>query len=255
MKNIKTIVIVVLLTTIILMATDFFEFEKPNKASQYPPSLDFKAAVESAMDEILPDKVLNLLWKNTFHWLTLFESVDGFVQTIVGTGTVTLDGNDVVLATSAVANDSVDLAKEPSWLGLATFSQRSFMRSAVVVNSITSQEIYIKVGRSDTQGYGFKIINGSLYGTTHSGTTESTVLLQTISISTAYQLEARYLPSDKVVFFVDTIEKGVLTTNLPSPAVTANDKLMTLRVKTTTTAARNMQVSYFEYLQRRNILQ
>jgi len=187
--------------------------------------------------------------------LTLFESVDGFVQTIVGTGTVTIDGNDVVLATSATTNDSVNLAKEPSWLGLATFSQRSFMRSAVVVNSITNQEIYIKVGRNDTQGYGFKIINANLYGTTHDGTTESTVLLQTISAATAYQLEARYLPSDKVVFFVDTVEKGVLTVNLPSPVITANDKLMTLMVKTTTTAARTIQVSYFEYLQKRNILQ
>ena len=244
---------------IVFIMKDYI-FEEPNQARSqvspfYPSIIDFKMAVDQTLNELLSDKVLDLLWKNTFHWLTFFESVDGFVQTIVGTGTVAIDGNDVVLATSATTNDSVNLAKEPSWLGLATFSQRSFMRSAVVVNSITNQEIYIKVGRNDTQGYGFKIINANLYGTTHDGTTESTVLLQTISAATAYQLEARYLPSDKVVFFVDTVEKGVLTVNLPSPVITANDKLMTLMVKTTTTAARNMQISYFEYLQKRNILQ
>lgn len=247
-KNITIIVLALIITTNIARSN----------MTYYPPNEDFKNAVRQALDEMLPEKTLDLIWKKTFHWLTLFEGVDnannGFVNNIVGTGTIVYSGNDLILTTSAAANDITETRKEPSWQGLVTFSQRSFMRSSLVINSTTNQEIYIKVGRFDTQGYGFKVTNATLAGTTHSGSAESTVNLQALSTGTAYQLEARYLPSKGVIFFVDGIEKGSLSTNLPSPAVTVNSYIMTLRVKTTTTAARNMQVSHFEYLQARNIL-
>lgn len=235
--------------------------EKLNKPAQltYPLDSESQRIMEKFVDEFLPDKIYDILWKNVFHWSTLFESKTGYSEVFTGAGSVTLDGTDINIATGGSTNDSSDLRKEPTWQGVITFSQRSFMRAGFNISDVTSQEIYIKVGRSASQGYGFKITDGNLYGVTHNGSSESTVLLQALSAGQAYVVEARYLPGQRVVFFASTpttilTEKGSLTTTLPSPANAVNTQLMCLRVKTTTTASRSMDVSHFEYFQTRNVL-
>jgi hypothetical protein len=109
--------------------------------------------------------------------------------------------------------------------------------------------------------YGFKIVDGVLYGCTrNSGATESTVQLQTLSNKTAYVVEARYFPSDKVIFSVmnnSTLkmeEKGVITTNLPLPTNTNTETWYGFEISTDTTppkVAHTVQLngSFLEYLQ------
>lgn len=251
-KIILTVVLAVLMIIVITMATDKFFFETPNEPSVYPPSQDLKAAVSQILDESLADKIFDTVWKNTFHWITFFESLDGFN---FNTG-ATLDGSGshAQLATSNVLNNEVEINKQPSWQGLITFSRKSYFRTNISFTDIADQTIYVTVGNKDTTNYyGFKVIDASLYGVTYDGTTEKTVLLQTIT-ATTFNLEARYLPGDKVVFLVESTEKGVISSNLPVPLETANIQLMDIRIKTTTTAIKTIQVSFFEYFQARNIL-
>ena len=137
---------------------------------------------------------------------------------------------------------------------MITFSRKSYFITNISFTDIADQTIYVTVGNKDTTNYyGFKVIDASLYGVTYDGTTEKTVLLQTIT-ATTFNLEARYLPGDKVVFLVESTEKGVISSNLPVPLETANIQLMDIRIKTTTTAIKTIQVSFFEYFQARNIL-
>lgn len=209
-----------------------------------------KKIIEKTVDEFLEDKIFDLIWKKTFHWTTFFESLDGFSTS----GTVTVDEDDVLLTTGASDGDSANIIKTPSWQGLITFSQQSYWRTAIEVSSVAAVTKYLIVGGlASGSYYGFKIVDDSLKGVSYDGSTEKTVDLLTISTST-YNIEARYLPRNKIIFLVESAERGVITENLPSPADVANAKLFEFKVTTNENVAKSMQVSFFEYLQSRNIL-
>lgn len=254
MKKIAILLAVVLIfqaVILIKMTTDNFNFESTAQAAS-PINPETKSQVSQMLDELLPDKIFDLIWKKTFHWITFFESFDGFALSATAP---TIGSANISLTTSGALNNEVEISKPPLFQGLITFSQRSAFRTTINLSVITNQTAYITVGNKDsTHYYGFKISNATLYGVSYDGSTENAVTLATISASTAYTIEARYTPTDKVVFFVDTIEKGVSKVNLPSPVVTANAQLMDIRIKATQAEAKTLQVSFFEYLQRRNIL-
>lgn len=211
-------------------------------------------------NEFFAEKLMELTWKKTFHYLTLFDSLDGFDQVFSGAGTIAYPGSTdasyVILTTGATSTDATTMRKTSALNGLITFSQRSFMRASFVATASTTQEAYVKVGTFDGQGYGFKIVDGAIWGTTHNGSTEatSTASLQTIAANTAYQLEARYSPDVQVIFFVNATERGSISSILPSSTIAANPDLMTFRIKTTANSARSIQTSHFEYLQYRDVL-
>lgn len=248
MKNKQTILMVVLTIAVLFLMGDKYIFEKPNQSGQ--PSVDFKVQVSQALNELLPEKIFDLVWKKTFHYLTTFESLDGF--TLVGVPTIT--GGYIDLTTSNVTNNEIEVDKQPAYQGLITFSERSYFRSNISFSNTTNQTIYLTVGNKDTGNYyGFKVVNDTLYGVSQDGTTEKTILLQTIT-NTLYNLEARYMPSDKIVFLVDSVEKGTINTNLPTPTLGANVQLMDLRIKTTANEVKTMRASFYEYLQKRSVL-
>ncbi len=257
MKKLVLLFITVALITI-YMTDDFFKPTQQN--NQYPPNVDFKRAVEGVLDEVLADRIFDAVWKNTFHYITFFESLDGFTNSAV----VIADAQ-LTFTTGATTNDLARVVKQPDNQGVITFSQPSRMRSTVDIDQTTAQTIYITVGNvvSGAQGYGFKIVNDSIYGVTHNGSAETTKLLQTLSVDTEYNFEARYLPEVGVSFWIDDstttpatliTEKGRITATLPSPAAVNNDNLMNITITTNANAAKVMRMSYFEYLQKRNIL-
>ena len=217
----------------------------------YPPSEDFKSAVKSVIDDILIDKIFDTIWKKTFHYITFFESFDGF-----SVGDAAIAHDHLTLTTQATTNDTATVVKQPDLQGRLTFSQSSRFASGFQADQITNQTVYLTIGGvvSGNEGYGFKIINGNLYGVTHDGTTENTILLQTISASTGYNIEARYIPSDKVIFLVNSIEKGVISSNLPIPDLTASVNLVNIRITANADAAKVLKISFWEYFQKRNVL-
>ena len=223
---------------------------------KYPLDPQSKEIIQKTVDEFLDHKIHNNLWKRTFHFMTFFESLDGFY---VAADASSIDKNEVSISTSAVLNNVAILSKLPSWQGLITFSQKSFMRTAFVVNSISDVTAYFIIGNlSSGEYYGFKLVDDTLKGVSYDGTTESTVDLKTISASTIYGIEARFYPNDKVVFYIDTEEVGVINTNLPSGitagVAVANTYLFEINLKNTATAVKTLQFSFFEYLQHRNVL-
>lgn len=222
----------------------------------YPLSYTDQKSVEKTTDIYMPDKVFEMMWKKLFHWITFFESLDGYTITNVGSSSSAVDGTQILMTTGAIANDSTTVLKSPSFQGLITFSQDSNMRSNFTVNHESNYEHYIVLGSltGGQGGYGFKISDGSIYGYTNDGSSTSSILLQAISTSTIYSIEARYRVNSNVIFYIDNVEVGILSTTLPSPVATPNITLMTLKAKTTDANAKNIQISFFEYLQRRNVL-
>ena len=72
---------------------------------------------------------------------------------------------------------------------------------------------------------GFKVIDAVLYGTVANGTTESTLDLGIIDTMTEYTLEVVFdptLPIPEARFYVDKVDKGSITTNLPTGTLMAD---------------------------------
>ncbi|MCH7640975.1 hypothetical protein IID22_02110 [Patescibacteria group bacterium] len=112
--------------------------------------------------------------------------------------------------------------------------------------------------------FGFKISNSTngnsvalLQGVCRdsSGGGEATVDLQNVSNNTAYMVEARYLPSNKVIFLVQNNttlkmeEKGVITTNLPDPTNTNTEAFYGMEITRVNGHAVQLLGSFFEYQQ------
>jgi len=218
----------------------------------YPIDQQSKKIIEQAVDEFLENKVFDLIWKKTFHWITFFESLDGFD---ISASSTSFTGSSLTLITSEVSENVAYAKKQPTQQGLITFSQKSHMRSAFQMSSVADVTAYILVGSTGGGSYyGFKVVNNSLKGVSYDGTTEKTVDLQTIIAATIYGIEARYSPTDKIIFLVDAVEKGVINENLPSRAEVANILPLEFRIRTDTTAEKRLTFSFWEYLQSRNIL-
>ena len=251
----KTILIVALSAIIlglIIIMIDNFEFEpKQNNQSFYPPSVDFKQAVDATLTEKLPDRIFDLVWKKTFHYSTFFESIDGFTKTA---GTTLTNDQYITFLTTNVSGNTQSLEKKPLYQGLITFSQKSYFRSDLYFVNNTAQTIYLIVGQKTGDAYGFKVINGTIYGVSRNGSNETTISLGSITAGDDMNLEARYYPNDKVIFLTDSVEKGSLTTNLPSPAEAASQFLFYADITTNEAVAKEIRMSFFEYQQFRNIL-
>lgn len=217
---------------------------------KYPLDEQSKNIIKQAVGEIIEEDIHSLIWKKTFHWITFFESLDGFATT----GTVVADKDKVLFTTGAVSGNSANMVKTPAWQGIITFSQKSYWRTNIAVDTITAVTEYLVVGSlSSGSYYGFKTVNDSLKGVSYDGTTEKTVDLMTVAVA-SYNLEARYTPSNKIVFYVNGDERGTIMVNLPSPVATPNVNLFEFKITTNATGAKTMQVSFFEYLQSRNVL-
>jgi len=63
---------------------------------------------------------------------------------------------------------------------------------------------------------GFKVVGNVLYGTVADGTAESTLTIETLAAGVGRLLEAVLFPGVEARFWVDGVDKGALTTNLPS---------------------------------------
>ena len=253
----------------------FQELQKVVKEIQtqrlpYNLDVESKKVIKKTVDEFSSDDVFDSIRQKVFNWITLFDSIDGYGKTGIGTATVTLTGSGgVLLNTGATApGDYEEVDKTIANKSLLSFSQKSYLRAIFQYSAngdATKGTGYIVVGDfagGVTPGwYGFKIASSNLYGVCHDGTTEATVLLVAgIANPSTYLVEARFEPSNKVVFLVgpaiyqlgnDLIEMGTLTVNLP-PASSEHSTVMFLRMATSEAAAKFLNVNYYEYAQNRN---
>lgn len=256
------------------MASNSFPFERPRQASVYPPSVDFEQAVSASLDKVLGEKVMDEVWNN-FYLYESFSSMEGSTgdNTFENAGSVALTLNGWEIATEAdvtaasflqkaqiptLGGSSVGLNKNLSWGQRQRFRGNFSFADTTDANDPKFTAYYVR-GATPQSSYahpyfGFKIINTSLYGVVNGGS-ESTVLLQTVANATAYIVEARYFPGDKIIFYVmnNTTrrmeEKGTLNTNLPSPINTNTETFYGFEITRTDNHTVQLLGSFFEYLQ------
>lgn len=186
--------------------------------------------------------------RNDFHWLPVFESLDGYPNT----GTVTISSSGFVrLATAGTTNATSTMSKQLAYSsGLLTWNKNRKMRTMFDPVTTAAQLIYILVGNRANNDYmGFKIIDNTIYGVSNNGS-ESTLNCGTFTTPVAgIALEFRFFTTDRVDYYVDNVFKGSIKTNLPIGTTTYANQVMDLYIKTTEDVAKNIDISYWDFWQ------
>ena len=199
-------------------------------------------------------------WEDYFYWLFLIDSLDAVRQYTTGTATITYATARHLLTmnTGTTVNSVARLEKQQDYLGdiLLRWDKKRKIRTVISVDQITDITVFLCSGYNiiatpTTEHVGFKIINDSLYGTVADGTTEATLLLQTIGTG-VYTLECVFDPSiPECRFFVDGVDKGAITTNLPTTAWTGEYILMHVAIENTAPADKRLNFAMWEFWQDR----
>lgn len=234
---------------------------------KYPLDQESLKAIVSALEGKTDtfDLVLELIWRKMFIWETFFESLDGF-EKIVSTGaSITPEGGQIVFLTGNTAGNFARLYKKPYWQGVSTFFKKNGFRTTFILDSNSNVEAYFTLGENDVDHshYGFKVVNNVLKGISNSGdgSPDAEVNLLTINSSVVYNIEARYYPKEKIVFYVNyrgseqasIYEKpaGMITTNLPKDKRTPNRMIMDVQIKTIDGVNKTLKMSYWQFFQSR----
>ena len=204
------------------------------------------------------------LWRKTFEWTTLFESLDGFGQAGSAGATIELDGDKLLLRTGATSSNFARVYKQPTYQGVITFYKKNGFRTNFLIDSVANVEAWITMGSSDPtqKHYGFKIENNILKGVVGNGSAETYKDLLTIEANKIYNIEARYYPGEKVIFYVKGPTApatyniyaepiGIITTNLPPNTPVVNLMLMDIRVQTNAAAEKQLYMSFWQFIQSR----
>lgn len=231
----------------------------------YPLSAQDKQILKDAMRSIIPDIIIDVVWDRYFYWAMAFDSVtEGWATSIAGSGTggaVSFTGGIATLTSHNVSGDVTSVEKNSN-NDLIDWSKHSRFRfdfnpsgsvSNVIRRMLVGRELN---GVNYYSHYGFSVSGSTISGICGDKTNnaQSSVVLKTgITSSDLIRCEARFYPNSRIVFYVDGVEKGSLSTNLPK---TDNDtgynpELFYFGVETAAAANKSMILSFMEFIQQK----
>ena len=178
-----------------------------------------------------------------FQLETYFESIDGFIKS----AGVALNGlGQVALATTGVLNnvqylmaysgdaneEAANVNYNPHWLTRCKLS------------TVSNNTVYITSGDPEgPQGYGFKIVNGTLYAYhVEPDDDEQLTEISGITVTGWHTYEVFVTYGEKIEFYVDKILVATHTVDLPGDAI---GNFIYYYIKATTASTPGMWVQYF----------
>ena len=190
------------------------------------------------------------LERKDIHWLTYFESKDGFEAVIDNDGYVTVWGGHIKIGSGTISGNETYFRKYHDYGAvIMTWNKNRTIKTKVYFASNTNQTIWITSGEDGVGPHiGFKVLNDVLYGTVEDTIAESTLNCGNISAGTAYELKIVFETGSKATFYVDGVDKGNITTNLPS-GIQSSGYLIWLSIKTGEAVAKEIRLSYWDFWQ------
>ena len=195
-------------------------------------------------------------WEDYFYWLTLMESLDAFFPNESGTGSVSIASGELSLQTGTTSDSYGWIRKDPDWPALTfTWEKNRKFRTKIRFINVTKQEVYAWIGdvgpphMNASNHVGFKVIDDVLYGTVGDYVAESVLELGTIT-ATNYLLECVFKAGVECRFYVDGVDKGALTTHLPS-GIYGVETIMNVEVRNTEAVNKRIDLSMWEFWQDR----
>lgn len=191
--------------------------------------------------------------RTDFHWITFFESLDGFSQLKTLTGYITLWGTALEIGTGATINSYALIYKELYVSNAFSWDQNRRLRTRIYFNTNTNQTMYFAFGNTQsiptTKFIGFKVLNGDIYAVVSDGSTETLVdTTINISVTTAYDFEVIYTAGVDAKFYINGVLKATISSDLPSGLTNANS-LLSFFVSSQAAANKSIYVSYWDIWQ------
>ncbi len=232
-----------------------------NHQLNYPlDPIDKQNLTRFIRDEVMSSVIYDAIWKNVYYYSSQFESLNG--MSLLGNAP-TINDTGITMATAAVGSSTSGIIKDAIAQKVLTFGRNQSFRTTLEfgVGSVSNMSAHFTVGIYGTGNnyYGFEILNGALSASSSNDTTlaTTTIALGTLSALTTYELEARLDSSRKsIVFSIDGVEKGIITTNVPNGINTlgnpiTNGYMYDWLITTSDANAKSVSIGNFEYLQER----
>jgi hypothetical protein len=215
---------------------------------------------KAVSDRILGPAIFDAVWRNLYYYSFQYESLDGL--SLQG-NVPTIDSTGITMATAAVLNSTSGIVKDATAQKALTFGKRQAFRltlefGAASLSNVTAHFSVGVFGIGENY-YGFELANSTLKGSSSNGNTSTTnaVTLATLSGATSYEIEACLDPiAKRVVFLVNGVEKGNVTTEIPSGTsasgvLTPLGNIIDWQIKTTDANAKTVSIGNFELIQQR----
>ena len=193
--------------------------------------------------------IVNSLQRKDLHWITLFESIDGYAKS----GTPILNQDSVTLITTASNGNACELQKIATYSTHFTWAKMRRIKFGFKISAQNSQDVIIATGvgqyASRTQNhFGFYISNYTLYGITADGSNYNVVSYGTIAAGVGIECEAVFTPGVDVKFYFNGTYFGSSVVNLPSGTTSAN-WLFDAEITTRQNVANSVLITYFDFWQ------
>jgi len=165
-------------------------------------------------------KHLGVWWFNN-HWLP----AGMLYSSITGSAYITWSEAFVLLNTGTTTGSSVYVRKDARGLSKAySWAKKRYFGILTYFYTYSAQYLHIVSGAAPADSavnnynhIGFKVIDADLYATVGNGTAESTLFIETLTAAVYRRLECVFDPAiPECRFYVDGVDKGALTTNLPT---------------------------------------
>ena len=188
-----------------------------------------------------------VFWFNN-HWLPAGMMGDG----VSGTGAIAYGDYCLWLQTGATLDSHVYARKNVQGFSEAvSWDKKRYFGCHAEFLDYSAQNIHIvtgyvydyKASGNTALHVGFKLINNVLYGTVADGTTESTLTIETITGTARRCLEVVFAPASEARFYVGGVDRGAITTNLPS-GTTGAERMLDASVHNT--EAVNKEIYIYE---------
>jgi hypothetical protein len=145
-----------------------------------------------------------------------------------GSGTIEWYSDSVRVNTGTTSGSYAYILKYVGG-GVYSWDKMRYFGVRVDLDTYSAQYVHIVSGVSSvnaaenaSQHIGFKLINANLYGTVGNGATEQTLLLETLTSWVRRRLECVLIPGVECRFYVDGVDKGAITSSLPSYVTNAH---------------------------------
>lgn len=241
-------------STIIILVFLFLGTAIFTKMSQlkYPLDKTDQNILRTFLKQELPNLIFDTLWDNVIYWSTFYESPDGWNLT----GVPIFVGGELSMTAN---NNTVAIDKATNNRNFLEWNKDQRMRMNFSLSAVTNDSALMVIGQEQSGGvilshFGFQTTNSLLQGISGDATTaaQSTIDLKTIVAGTTYEIEARYSYPDKILFYIDGVTVGTLTTNLPKTNNDAvddyNPEIVEIVVTSSAVANKTFISSFFEYI-------
>ena len=200
--------------------------------------------------------VVNSLRRKDFHWFTIFESIDGYAQTITGAGgTVVGAPSTVKITTGGSGGNKVELSKNAlSFSSGFTWNKNRSLSIILQFANTTNQQVSLGIGYVLPNGsgllqqMGFYVTDNTIKGTVGDGTGRTDSTSTTIAANTTYLLTLIYVAATSVSFYINNVLLGTVTTNIPS-GLTYADQIFDVVITTNENATKSVNIGSWDFWQ------